>query len=164
MSRTKGPQFVIWLLTAKCNLSCSHCYTDRFPGEDELTEEQALALVEDMARSGVKRIGFTGGEIFLRKDALRIVKRAFQLGIEVGLVSNGSLLTEEVARALADCQAHVLLSIDGARQRTHEMIRGSGTWESVTAAVEDAVAPAQKTPPEESSAAFTNRSTVSAAA
>ena len=136
MSFTKGPRVVIWLLTSKCNLACRHCYTARFPKKKELDEEQALDLVESMANSGIRHIGFSGGEVFLRQDALRIMKRAFELGMSTSVVTNGSLLTEEVAQELADSEVFTFLSIDGARKETHERIRGSGTWSFVTAAVE----------------------------
>ena len=89
-----------------------------------------------MANFGVRHIGFTGGEVFLRQDALPIMKRASDLGMSTSVVTNGSLLTEEVIRQLADCQVFTLLSIDGARKQTHERIRGSGSWSSITAAVE----------------------------
>ena len=97
MNITNGPRVVIWLLTSKCNLACCHCYAVRFPKEKELNEEQALELVERMANSDVGHIGFTGGEVFLRQDALRIMKRASELGISTSVVTNGSLLTKEMA-------------------------------------------------------------------
>jgi len=136
MSFAKGPRVVIWLLTSKCNLACHHCYTARFPQERELDEEQALTLVESMADSGVRHIGFSGGEVFLREDALRIIKRAFKLGMSTSVVTNGSLLTEEIVKELHDSQVLTFLSIDGAHKETHERIRGSGTWSFVTAAAE----------------------------
>ena len=136
MSFTTGPRVVIWLLTSRCNLACAHCYTARFSREKELNEEQALQLVESMAASGVRHIGFTGGEVFIRRDALRIIKRAFELGISTSVVTNGSLLTDEVAKQLADSEVLTFLSIDGARKQTHERIRGTGSWSFVTAAVE----------------------------
>ena len=136
MKFTKGPRVVIWLLTSKCNLACCHCYTARFSREKELNEEQALELIESMANFGVRHVGFTGGEVFLRQDALRIMRRAFELGMSTSVVTNGSLLTEEVARELANSEVLTFLSIDGARKETHERIRGLGSWSFVTAAVE----------------------------
>ncbi len=100
MSFTEGPRVVIWLLTSRCNLTCCHCYTAKFLKEKEFSEEQALELVETMANSGVMRIGFTGGEVFRRQDALRLIERASELRMSASMVTNGSLLTEEIARRL----------------------------------------------------------------
>ena len=110
---SQGPQLIIWLLTARCNLECRHCYTTRFTEGGELDEEQALALVESMAGSGVRHIGFTGGEVFLRRDSLRLIKRVAKLGMSTSVVTNGSLITDEVAQELADSDTRVFLSIDG---------------------------------------------------
>jgi len=45
----KKPRLIIWVLTAKCNLDCCHCYTARFIGRDELDEYQALQVVKSGA-------------------------------------------------------------------------------------------------------------------
>ena len=133
----RGPRFIIWLLTSKCNMACRHCYAARFPREKELNEAEALELVNNMARSGVRHIGFSGGEVFLRPDALKIIKRAFELGMSTSVVTNGSSLNAEVAKELASCKTFIFLSVDGARQETHEQIRGSGSWSFIGTAVEN---------------------------
>jgi len=132
----KKPRLIIWVLTSKCNLACNHCYTARFIGRDELDEHQALRVVESGAEAGVKHIGFTGGEVFLRKDALSLIRYASQLGMSTSVVTNGLMLTEEVVRDLAKTGMWVFLSLDGARKETHERIRGGGTWESINSATQ----------------------------
>ena len=130
----KKLELIVWLLTSRCNLSCLHCYAARFPRHGELNESEALAVVESAARTGVKHISFSGGEVFLRQDTLKIMRRATELGIATSVVTNGSQLTERVVAELADCKVFTILSIDGAKRETHEMIRGDGTWEFVTSA------------------------------
>ena len=130
MSFTEGPRVVIWLLTSRCNLTCCHCYTAKFLKEKEFSEEQALELVESMASSGVKHIGFSGGEVFLRRDTLRIMKRAFERGVSTSVVTNGLLITEKVAKELADSEVLTFLSIDGASRQTHERTRVH--WQDVS--------------------------------
>lgn len=129
--KPKHLDLIIWLLTSRCNLSCKHCYASRFNRYKELTEEEALKLVEDASKIPTKHISFTGGEVFMRKDVMNILRYAAELGIETSVVTNGLLITKEIARELAQYSTFVYLSIDGAEKETHESIRGKGTWEKV---------------------------------
>ncbi len=130
------PRVLIWLLTSQCNLACRHCYAARFPRHGELEPEQALAVVRNAAEAGISHVALTGGEVFLRRDALEVIRQACKLGMSTSVVSNGSMLDEEMARQLADCGVFIYLSIDGASKETHEKIRGRGTWDFVISAVE----------------------------
>lgn len=135
-SSISQPRVIIWLLTARCNLKCCHCYAARFLGGKELSTDEALGIVESAAKAGVKHIGFSGGEVFLRKDALDVIGRAFGLGMSTSVVTNGTVLSEEIAQRLACYGTRAFLSIDGARKETHERIRGKGTWDAAILAAE----------------------------
>jgi len=112
----KKPRLIIWVLTSKCNLACPHCYAAKFIGRDELNERQALRVVKSGAEAGIKHVGFTGGEVFLRKDALNLMRYASQLGMSTSVITNGSMLTEEVVRDLANIGVFAFLSLDGANK------------------------------------------------
>ena len=75
------PQTLIWLITAKCNLTCSQFNAARFADGDELTGEEAFSLLREAARVGVVHVGLLGGEPFLRPDTLSIIAEAGRLGI-----------------------------------------------------------------------------------
>jgi len=129
-----GPRSMVWLLTTRCNLSCQHCYAARFADRGELDAGQTMGIVQDAARCGVKHISFTGGEVFLRPDALPLIEYAGQAGISTSLVTNGSLMTRGLAGELARLNVFVSLSIDGAIESTHQRVRGKETWELVMTA------------------------------
>ncbi len=130
----KGPQSIIWLVTSRCNLACRHCYASRFPKAGELSEHEALRLIDQAAQARVRHIGLTGGEVFLRPDALRLMQRAYEQGISTTVVTNGLLLSDNLLEKLAQYEVWVFLSLDGARKETHEKIRGPDTWEKVISA------------------------------
>lgn len=125
---------LIWLITGRCNVACPHCYASRLRGSPEMNTEECLRVVREAAELGVTYIGFAGGEPLLRRDLLQLMEEASDLGVEVGLVTNGTLLTEHVAERLARVEAHVTLSVDGDRV-THESRRGPGSWRYVERAV-----------------------------
>lgn len=66
----------------------------------ELSTEQALDFIEQMAECGVLRVDLTGGEAFVRKDFWQLIEKILSYQMVIGAVySNGWLLNEEVLEA-----------------------------------------------------------------
>jgi len=117
---------VVWNLTRTCNLHCAHCYTDSYSKgyEGELTTEEALRVIDDLAQFGVPVILFSGGEPLLRRDLFQLIRYAQERGIRGVLSTNGTLVTPEVARQLQESGlSYVGVSIDGPEQ-VHDKFRG----------------------------------------
>ena len=120
----KGP-VVIWNLVRRCNLTCKHCYATSadkdFPGE--LSTGQVFEVMDDLKSFGVSVLILSGGEPLLRPDIFDISRRAKEMGFYVGLSTNGTLITEDNIRAIADMNYnYVGISIDGMRE-THDRFR-----------------------------------------
>lgn len=75
--------------TAKCNLACVHCNTPR--SNTSLSLKFAEKFLIDCKKHGVKRVGFTGGEPFLRTDLMcPLVRLAVKNGFLFSrIVTNG---------------------------------------------------------------------------
>lgn len=137
-SKDKKP-VVVWTSTRTCNLHCAHCYTDSknqvYP--DELTTEQALRMVDDLAAFGSPVLLISGGEPLRRPDLFEVAERARNQGMRVVISTNGTLLTDDAARRLADVGAsYVGISIDG-RPETHDKFRGmKGAFEASMRGIE----------------------------
>jgi MoaA/NifB/PqqE/SkfB family radical SAM enzyme len=135
------PAGAVYEATMRCNLHCEFCYVgDLLNIEGQWREELPI---EALARAFPDREGFqinlTGGEIFMRKDILAVMDLFRSKGYACGyLTTNGTIITEERADALADLAAagflkHVSVSVDGPRD-LHDMARGlKGTFERTTA-------------------------------
>ena len=82
-SASERRPIVVWNVTRTCNLRCVHCYSDSFaqkyPGE--LTHEQALANIDDVAAFKVPALLFSGGEPLVRPDTLELMEYATQKGL-----------------------------------------------------------------------------------
>jgi MoaA/NifB/PqqE/SkfB family radical SAM enzyme len=81
-------------------------------------------------------IVITGGEPFLRQDIFEIFNyaRKFKLNIEV--VSNGSLIGQEIAeKVMSSGLKNIAISLDGAKEETHDFIREKGAFRKATQAV-----------------------------
>ena len=91
-----APFLVVWDFTHKCNLRCKHCYSNSgAASEAELTTEEALDVVDQLADFGVTALAFSGGEPLSRKDFFEVATHAAKRGLYVSVATNGTLLTKE---------------------------------------------------------------------
>lgn len=121
----------VWLeVTHKCNLRCSHCYVENGEsGSGELTTQEVATLAHDLVKANVMKITFTGGEPLMRNDTLSLISHASGLGLSTYLITNGTLVDEDVAEQLAlNGIGRVYVSLDGASQEANDVIRGEGSF------------------------------------
>jgi radical SAM protein with 4Fe4S-binding SPASM domain len=127
-----APFLVVWNFTYKCNLKCKHCYlnADNIP-RMELSTEDAIKVVDQLADFGVTSLAFSGGEPLMRKDFFKVARHAVDAGLYVSLATNGTLINKENARKLRENGVHyVEVSLDGANAKTHDYFRGkSGAFD-----------------------------------
>ena len=133
-----GPTYAVWELTLKCNQKCRFCGTRAgHPRENELTTDEALSVVRQLAEMGAREVSLHGGEAYLRPDWLEIVGAIRAHGMDPTMVIGGRGFTAEMARAgkQAGLEA-VSVSIDGV-QALHDELRGvSGSHAAAVAALE----------------------------
>ncbi|MFB3893696.1 MAG: 12,18-didecarboxysiroheme deacetylase [Phycisphaerae bacterium] len=118
---------IVWNCTRRCNLRCVHCYAgsaDR-QYEGELTTEEGLALLEDLAAFGSPVVLFSGGEPLLRPDLPALVAWARRLGLRAVISTNGTLIDQATAENLREIGlSYVGVSLDGMRP-TNDKFRGA---------------------------------------
>jgi radical SAM protein with 4Fe4S-binding SPASM domain len=129
-SRLNVPAQVVLELTYHCNLRCAHCYIDT-EEPDELTTDEWYAVIDQLKAAGTLYLLFTGGEITLRPDLLEIATYARRCGFFVGFLTNGTLMTPELARGIAELKPFsVAISLYGTSAATHEPVTGrEGSFE-----------------------------------
>lgn len=127
---TGVPVHVVWELTLACNLKCQHCGSragTRRPAE--LSTEEALDVVAQLARLGTRELSVIGGEAYLRNDWIEIIRRATDLGMLCSMQTGARALTEARLRAGAEAGLRTVgVSVDGLAD-LHDELRGvSGTF------------------------------------
>jgi radical SAM protein with 4Fe4S-binding SPASM domain len=130
---------VAWETTSACNLRCSYCRASATPApaDDELSTEEALLLIDQLARYKPMLI-LSGGEPMLRDDIFLLAKGAIKKGFRVSLATNGTLLLPETADKIASSGiSRVSVSLDGAKEETHDAIRGSGSYLQAISGIEN---------------------------
>jgi len=124
-SEDKKP-VVVWNVTRACNLNCIHCYAravDR-THEKELSFEQGLAMIDDLASFGSPVILFSGGEPLVRPDLVDLAKYAVGKGMRAVISTNGTLISPKKARELQEVGlSYVGVSLDG-MEAVNDRFRG----------------------------------------
>ncbi|MDY7079232.1 MAG: radical SAM protein [Chloroflexota bacterium] len=114
-----------WLhLTHQCNLSCRYCYVPRT--DQRMDPPTAKRSVEAVYRSAVAhnceqvRLKYAGGEPTLNLDALRAAQEHAErlstqagVGLETVVLTNGTLLTNDLLDFLLEHGIEVMVSLDG---------------------------------------------------
>lgn len=121
-----APFLVVWNFTNACNLNCKHCYQRAGrQASDELTTEERLRVVEEMAKAGVVAIAFSGGEPLISRDFYEVATKVKEEGMYVALATNATLITEKIAKKLKSVGVdYVEISLDSATPEQHDAFRG----------------------------------------
>ena len=119
-------RMVAWEVTRSCNLACVHCRASALcgPYPGELDTAGCKKLLYEIAAFSKPVIILTGGEPLLRPDIFEIAAYGNQQGLRMVMATNGTLVTEEIARKLVDAGImRVSISIDGLNAESHDAFR-----------------------------------------
>jgi len=122
---------VIWQITNRCNYGCCYCIfaSGSALREHELDTRSAIGALRDLAAHGFRCLKVTGGEPFCRRDLLPMLRSAIDLGFNVDVSTNASLITRAAAAGLRAAGVQLMhVSLDGDRAEIHDALRGKGTF------------------------------------
>lgn len=147
------PVHVQIILSDYCNHNCSFCayrmdgnlsntlfqvdkgQTRKARNPNRMIEtEKAIEIIDDCVDMGVECVQFTGGgEPCVHPDFVYIASYAINRGLEVGLVTNGSMLLEESFRDVVRRMTWIRISVDASNPKTYCGLRevGMGMWHRV---------------------------------
>ncbi|MEA5009346.1 radical SAM/SPASM domain-containing protein [Clostridium tyrobutyricum] len=124
-------------LTNGCNLNCPHCYM--YSGKrykEELTTDEIKKLCSDFYECGGKRITLSGGEALTRSDFVELAQYISTIGLEIGVMSNGTLWTSKIIEKLSECNINrVQISLDGYDEESNAIIRGKGSFDKALSTI-----------------------------
>ena len=131
------PVYVVWELTLACDLACRHCGSRAGKARPaELSRDEALDLVAQLAALGSREITFIGGEAYLSEPWLDVIAAASRAGIRCTLTTGGRAWDRARAEAAAAAGLKaVSVSVDGL-ERSHDRLRAvPGSWRAAMAAI-----------------------------
>ena len=118
--------------TNRCNHHCSYCcyrnpdlyLSERLREEDRIPWAKMQELINDFAAMGVKAVTFSGGgEPLCYPHIADTIRGLTAAGIKIATLTNGSLLSGEVAELLAHNAVWCRVSMDAADAETYGAIR-----------------------------------------
>jgi radical SAM protein with 4Fe4S-binding SPASM domain len=122
-------------LSRACNLRCQFCYNPWKIEKDwaagEMSTADALKLVDKViGETSPNEIMLSGGEPLLRKDIFEIIRAVKRRGVKVGLVTNGTLVTPEVADKCVSEGVDVFqVSLLSDQRELHNSLAGSESFD-----------------------------------
>ena len=137
--KVSGPMQVSFDVTSGCNLKCVHCFNDSGSSAPlkDLTKEEKLRIADQIADFRPVNVCLCGGESTCCPYLLDIIDILKPRVGKVSMVTNGMLMTPELATALKEHGLNMAqISIDGAYAWQHDSFRGvQGSFEHAVNAV-----------------------------
>ncbi|MBU1255984.1 radical SAM protein [Patescibacteria group bacterium] len=160
LNRTEIINILYLILTEGCNMACSYCFFEggftQRPPINPMSIQTAKKAIDLFVRcidkydpnwDKVKMVNFYGGEPLLNSEVLiqsldylntLKVNNKLPQTLRTSLVTNGTIMTPEIAKILADNEVEVGISIDGPSE-LHNQYRktcsGKGTFDHAVKAL-----------------------------
>lgn len=138
--RLNGIQFE---LTSRCNERCIHCYIPNAKKNSggDMSLEKVKSIIDEFAANGGLQVTLSGGEVFLHKDIIPIIKYCREKDLMITILSNLVALRDYQIPFLKEynvsCVQVSLYSMDAS---VHDYITTvKGSFEKTKAAIEKLV-------------------------
>jgi MoaA/NifB/PqqE/SkfB family radical SAM enzyme len=120
-------------LTNRCNLRCRHCFDERHAATGDLSLAILDKVLAEGKRCGIEHVAFTGGEPTVHREFAEIIQRVCAAAYAWSFVTNGGTFPHIVPLLLRSHPwfSGVTFSLDGARETTHDRLRGHGSYRQV---------------------------------
>ena len=119
-------RMIAWELTRGCNLACVHCRasSERGPYPGELTTDECLRVMDEIATESKPVIILTGGEPLLRPDIFDLARYGSDKGFRMVMATNGTLITEKTIKKMKSSGIQrISVSLDGPNSEMHDAFR-----------------------------------------
>ena len=129
--------------TTSCNLRCPECPSGKrifTRPTGSLSVDLFLNIIKDIQSRLIYLTLYFQGEPFLNHNFFIFVKEARQRNIYVATSTNGHFLDKDNAKKTIESGLNrLIISVDGANQRTYEMYRKGGNLEKVKEGIKNLV-------------------------
>lgn len=135
-----SPKWIAWEITRRCNLRCVHCRSSsqlEVEGHPDFSLDEAKRVLDDIHSYASPVVVLSGGEPLLRPDVFDIAAYGTALGLRMCLATNGSLVTADTCRLIAESGIRMVsLSLDGSTAAVHDDFRNQpGAFDGVMNAI-----------------------------
>ena len=114
-----SPLKVFFDITADCNLMCKFCYKEK--SQVEVDMDRIIKILEKLSKAKVLEVIIAGGEPFRQ---IYVFEMAEKLGLRTGFISNGTLISKEIAKRIPSCVDGCSISFHGPNAEIYEKLTG----------------------------------------
>ncbi len=123
------PEEIMIEVESKCNFNCQFCYNknsfaSRGRGVENLPSDFLKKVIDNIKKTGIKIVRFTGGEPLLRKDIFELMEYAKFKNLEVRLNTNASLIDKNSAKKLSHFVDNILVPLEAVNPKEEAKISG----------------------------------------
>lgn len=128
-----APLKIYYDITNTCYLNCEFCFNKRLEKSfEEPTFQDICSVLDKISNAHVPDVAFIGGEPFASPHLKKAVIHAIGMGLNVGIITNGTLITEENAEWLKKLNVALSISIHAPNDELHDIIsRGKNVDSSI---------------------------------
>lgn len=107
-----------------CNMACKFCYAtfEDMRITSQLSKEDAFKILDKLKSAGLQKITFAGGEPLLYKWIYEVIVYSKEIGLTTSIITNGSLLTDELLTNFQGKLDWIGISVDSLNQTTNKLI------------------------------------------
>ena len=104
-----------------CNMKCKFCYAtfNDMHIVDQLSKYDSFRILDKLQAAGVQKITFAGGEPLLYKWIYEVIIYSKSIGMTTSIITNGSLLTDELFEKFKGKLDWIGISIDSLSEETN---------------------------------------------
>jgi len=122
-------------ITQACTERCRHCYIPEY-NPLFLSYEKICEILDEFRAMGGLHISLSGGECMMHKDIIRIIQAIRERDCTVACLSNLTVCTDEIIKALAEADGTVQVSLYSMSPAIHdEVTRRKGSWVETMGAI-----------------------------
>jgi MoaA/NifB/PqqE/SkfB family radical SAM enzyme len=136
---------LLWLeVTAKCNLTCVHCYAESGPQRrlhEYMTPKDWEDALDQAATLGCRTVQFIGGEPTMYPALPALIGRARALGFDtVEVYTNGTMFKPRIKDAFLQHKVNLAFSVYAANSEIHDRVTHQlGSYKTTLASIKWAI-------------------------
>jgi radical SAM protein with 4Fe4S-binding SPASM domain len=126
------PRMVELFLSFACDHKCLGCHSANLRADFDpfIDYEKCINLINDLVDVGVKALEFGGGgEPLMYPKFKEVVEHCAKLGLEMGLVTNGTHFDESLMRLCIKHFTYIRVALDGGTRETYKSIHNVDLFE-----------------------------------
>jgi len=128
------PRTLEFFISNVCNHKCVGCHSKTLHASKHkfLEAKKIKEVIDEAKKLGIKGIELSGGgEPLLHPDILDIITYINEQGLKVGLLTNGSVITDKSVATLIDNLLFIRVAFEGADSESYKLIHGVDHFDTI---------------------------------